>query len=76
MAAVIDSWPTCSLDLNPIENLWAILKQRVKPLQPMTKDHLIDVWEHLEMDVVNALVDSMPRQMILVIQKGGDRIPY
>jgi hypothetical protein len=42
----------------------------------MTKDHLIAVWEHLEMGIVSALVDSMPRRMILIIQKGGDRIPY
>jgi hypothetical protein len=80
MATVIDNWPACSPDLNPKENLWSILKRRAKELQPMTKDHLIeiliDVWEHLEMGIVNALVDSMPRRMILVIQKGGDRIPY
>jgi hypothetical protein len=76
MATVIDNWPTCPPDLNPIENLWAILKRRVEELQPMTKDHLIDVWEHLEMETVNALVDSMPRRMILVIQKGGNRIQY
>jgi hypothetical protein len=80
MATVIDNWPVCSPDLNLTENLWAILKRRVKELQRMTKDHLIeiliDVWEHLKMGIVNALVDSMPRRIILVIQKGGDRIPY
>jgi hypothetical protein len=80
MAAVIDNWPPCSPDLNPIESLWAILKQRVEELQPMMKDYLIeiliDIWERLEMGTVNALVDSIPRRMILVIQKGGDRIPY
>jgi hypothetical protein len=76
MAIVIDNWPACSLDLNQIENLWPILKRRVQELQPITKDHLIDVWEHLKMGIVNTLVDSIPHRMILVIQKRGDRIPY
>jgi hypothetical protein len=80
MTTGINNWPACSPNLNPIENLWVILKRRVEKLQPMTKDHLIDIlidaWEHLEMGIVNALVDLMPRRMILVIQKGGDRISY
>jgi transposase len=61
MGTVIDNWPACSPDLNPIEDFWVILKRRVEELQPVTKDHLIEIlidgWEHLEMGIVNAMVD-------------------
>jgi hypothetical protein len=79
MATVIADWPASSPDLNAIENLWAILKRRVEELRPGTKDEfsqvLFDVWEALEMDLVNNLVDSMARRIQLVIRKGGDWIP-
>jgi transposase len=80
MVSVLRDWPAHSPDLNPIENLWAIMKRRVEQLQPVTKEDLmrvlVDVWESLEMDVVNALVASVADRMNLVVEKAGDRIPY
>jgi hypothetical protein len=61
-------WSPYSLDMNPIENLWKLLKAKIIELYPelitmkdndMTKRHLIRVaqeaWELLEEDLLNTL---------------------
>jgi hypothetical protein len=56
------------------------MKRLVEGLQPQTKEELInvliDVWNTLDMELINALVDSMTRRLALVIEKVGERIPY
>jgi transposase len=72
------TWPANSPDLNPIENLWHILKANIRKRkrQPRTREELIEAaleeWENLDMELVNNLIDSMPRRMQAVIKaKGG-----
>jgi hypothetical protein len=82
-AEVID-WPPYSPDLNPIENLWAILKERICKRYPeltyMPKNEAsrqalinaaIEIWPQIEDEVVYNLVKSMHSRLAAVIQAHG-----
>lgn len=77
---VLPNWPANSPDLNPIENLWAILKRKVEELRPQTKDDLIniifDAWRNIDARILNNLIDSMKNRLQLVIQKNGEPNGY
>jgi transposase len=76
------TWPASSPDLNPIENLWHILRSKIRKRkqQPRTKDALIEAlkeeWANLDMGIVNDLIDSMPRRMQAVIDAKGGPTKY
>ena len=75
-------WPANSPDLNPIENVWSLLKSRINKRQPrphikqeMT-DAINEEWENLQPADFQAAIDSMPRRVQLVIQAEGGAIRY
>ena len=76
------TWPSSSLDLNPIENLWHILRSNIRKrkVQPRNKKALIEAlqeeWEKLDMEVVNRLCLSMPRRLQAVIDAKGGSTKY
>ena len=75
-------WPANSPDLNPIENVWAILKSRINKRRPrpLTKQEMSDAiseeWEILQPEDYQAAVDSMPRRVQQVIEAAGSPIRY
>jgi transposase len=79
MPEVMD-WPSNSPDLNPIENLWSIVKGNVKRRMPKNQDELerfmMEEWENIPKSTIINLVGSMKRRCELVIEKNGERIPY
>ena len=69
-------WPPCSPDLNPIENMWAIVSREVEKRMPLNEgDDLWRIvkqcWDRIPVSTVNRLVASFPgRVKKLVTQKG------
>jgi transposase len=76
------TWPSNSPDLNPIENLWHILRSNIRKRkrQPRNKKELIDAlqeeWKKLDIQIVNNLIDSMPRRMQAVLDAEGGPTHY
>lgn len=75
-------WPPFSPDLNPIENLWQIVKNQVysgssfQTIEEL-KDAVDQVWSDLDRsDTLRNLIASMPYRMREVIRRKGHPINY
>lgn len=75
-----DHWPPYSPDLNPIENLWAIMQDRVSARNPRSIQSLKRVikeeWDNLDISLLRKLVDSMPRRISAVLKNRGKATKY
>lgn len=74
--------PPSSPDLNPIENLWHILKDRIRdlPHQPTSiselKDAVKAAWDSITLEEINNLVFSMPHCVQAVLAAEGGETKY
>ena len=73
-------WPANSPDLNPIENLWGILKRKMRATRPNNKEELTasikEIWASITPIECHRLISSMPRHIEAVIKAKGFPTKY
>jgi len=73
-------WPANSPDLNPIENLWSVIKRRVEKRRPKNlnelEQFLHEEWTRIDKSIIIHLVGSMKARCLAIIESEGERIAY
>ncbi len=72
--------PANSSDLNPIENLWGIVKRKMRNKRPKNADELKttvkETWTSIHPQQCHKLITSMPRRIETVIKAKGAPTKY
>lgn len=78
---LLEGWPGNSADLNPIENVWSVVKQKVGEKKPTSMEALTEaiksVWvSEISSSYCERLISSMPRRIQQCIQNKGRSTKY
>jgi transposase len=73
--------PPDSPDLNPIETIWRIIKQRLKSRGLITdptelRRAIEEEWDKITIKEINKAIASMPKRVAAVNERNGLPIPY
>jgi len=73
-------WPAQSPDMNPIENLWGLVKTRVAELQPKNiselRSAIVNSWNEITPELACKLVRSVKKRAIALYDAKGNHINY
>ena len=73
-------WPPYSPDLNPIENIWGIVKQEVNKYDLLKISDVIakvkTVWSEIDQEMIKHCIENMPIRLNKWIESSGDWINY
>jgi hypothetical protein len=74
----VSSWPSNSPGLNPIENLWKLMKEKVEKTRPTNLKDLEEIinriWEEFSLTIIKSLVSNMNRRIQKCIELKGEHI--
>jgi len=77
---LIEDWPSASPDINPIENIWSIMKDDVGRRMPETKqelrDSIIQAWDDIDLEVIERCILDLPGRLEEVIEKNGEKTDH
>ncbi len=72
--------PACSPGLSPIENIWHIIKQKIRQKRPWTLQQLEiyirQEWDQITKSKLQKFVNLMPRRFQTVLKRRGDAAPW
>ena len=73
-------WPGNSPDLNPIENLWGIIKAKLRNHDTSNLEKLraaiTDIWENFPHSQLQNLALSIPKRLKIAVKKRGGHTKY
>lgn len=75
-------WPSCSPDLNPIENLWGWMVRKIYEGGKIYKNisdlkvAILEAWNAVPNSLITSLIESMPNRCLAVIKSNGNKTKY
>lgn len=76
----MDPWPPNSPDLNPIENVWAWVNQKVRKRGCSSfkefQAEVLNTLQNIPKAFITNLYASMPRRISKVLEQKGGKIGY
>ena len=81
---LLSGWPPNSPDLSPIEMMWAIIKFRINSYKEIDRPKTVEdlkkaiqkEWDSISIEVVNKLVASFKKRLMLCVNVGGRSISH